>query len=314
MMELVTTVNFAAVALFSFVSAWPVSSGRGVRPDGDRASALPAAAKLPFVETSKPAEILRVPEALGPGTPPPPRPLADEPLPLGQSGEPPVEVVPAPIVRRVDIKEQNVAITFDACATKIRRNGFDRPVYDVIVTERLPATIFVSGRWVETHPEEMEELVANPLIELANHSYAHPRMVGLKQAQIEAEIDRTEKLLGIYGKKSVAFRPPYGEFDDKVLSVARERQLPAVLWDVVSGDPSPRITASTMIRNVVDQTRAGSIIIFHINGVERRTAEALPIILRELRARGFNFVHVSQLLAGKPTGVATEPPLARQAE
>lgn len=308
-MELVTTVNFAAVALFSFVSAWPVSSGRVLLP-GDTPRALPSA-KLPFMESSKPAEVLRAPELPAKGMP---RLSPDDPLPLGLSSEPPVEVVPAPIVRRVDTKEQNVAITFDACATKIRRNGFDRPVYDVIVAERLPATIFVSGRWVETHPEEMEELVANPLIELANHSYAHPRMVGLKQADIEAEIDRTERILGVYGKKSVAFRPPYGEFDEQVLKVARERQLPAVLWDVVSGDPSPRITASTMIRNVVDQTRAGSIVIFHINGVERKTAEALPVILRELRARGFNFVHVSQLLARKSPREPVEPPLARQAE
>ena len=66
---------------------------------------------------------------------------------------------------------------------------------------------------------------------------------------------------------------------------------------VVSGDPSARTTADAMIRTVLGNARAGSIIIFHINGRGHKTAEALPTIVQGLRERGFRFLPLSELMA-----------------
>ena len=223
-------------------------------------------------------------------------------LSWGATGAPvsALDVSPAPplgIITRVDNPDRRIAITFDACATKSQGYGFDRPVYQVLQRELVPATIFVSGRWVEFHPDEMTELAADPLIEFANHSYDHPHMGALSTFEIASEIDRTEAVLARYGRHSVAFRPPFGDFSRRVLEVTHDRQIPAVLWDVVSGDPSAAVTSEEMIRTVVRKTRPGSIVIFHINGRGINTASALAPILRELRERGFQFVHVSTLLA-----------------
>ena len=274
-------------------------------PCGARAAIMPYPALAPT-------------SAVGPPPPPPPLPLE---LPLA----PPVpQVQPgslardpagaAAIIRRVETQQMVIAITFDACATNTQANGFDLPVLRVLQRERVPATIFTSGRWVEFHPAAMKELAAEPLIEFANHSYDHPHMARLTADAIGDELDRTEAALGRYGRQSVAFRPPFGDFNQLVLEVAREKQLPAVLWDVVSGDPSARATAEAMIRNVVRDTMPGSIVIFHINGRETKTAEALPPIFRQLRARGFQFVHISTLLASRipaetatPLSVAADP-------
>jgi peptidoglycan/xylan/chitin deacetylase (PgdA/CDA1 family) len=205
---------------------------------------------------------------------------------------------PGPLrpIRHIVTREPAVAITFDACATRTQDNGFDQEVFDILKRERVPATIFVSGRWVETHPDAMAALVSEPLIEFGDHSYEHPRMSRLTPARIGAEIDRTEAALGHYGKRAVAFRPPFGDWNERVISVVQEHQLPTVTWDVVSGDPSARTTAPAMIREVLRRSRAGSIIIFHINGRGRKTAEALPPILAGLRERGFRFVSLSQLM------------------
>jgi peptidoglycan/xylan/chitin deacetylase (PgdA/CDA1 family) len=204
-------------------------------------------------------------------------------------------------IRRVETKEPAVAITFDACATRTHGYGFDRAVYDVLKAEKVPATIFVSGRWVEFHPRETAELASDPLITFGDHSYDHPHMARLPTPRMGQEIDQTEGTLARYGKKSVAFRPPFGEWSGRLVKVAESRQLPTVTWDVVSGDPSARTTAARMIRNVVGPARAGSIVIFHINGRGRKTAEALPVILRELRARGLRFVSLPDLLAAGTT-------------
>src|SRR6187549_1416759 len=75
-----------------------------------------------------------------------------------------------------DTKARRVAITFDACATRTQANGFDRAVLEVLKREAVPATIFVSGRWVETHPAAMVEMTSTGLLEFGNHSYDHPHM------------------------------------------------------------------------------------------------------------------------------------------
>jgi len=203
-------------------------------------------------------------------------------------------------IRRVETREPAVAITFDACATRTHGYGFDRAVYEILKKAEVPTTIFVSGRWVDFHPAEMAELARDPLVAFGDHSYDHPHMTHLPPARMGAEIDQTEAALARYGKKSVAFRPPFGDWSGRMIDVVRERGLPTVTWDVVSGDPSARTTKAGMIRNVVDHARAGSIVIFHINGRGRRTAEALPEILRDLRARGLRFVSLADLLALQP--------------
>ena len=205
-------------------------------------------------------------------------------------------------------RDPAVAITFDACATRSHHSGFDRDVFDVVKRERMPGTIFVSGRWVEAHPGEMTELAADPLVEFGDHSYDHPHMAHLPVARIVAEIDQTEAALAKYGKRSVAFRPPFGEWSSRLIYVLQELRLPTVTWDVVSGDPSARTTADGMVRNVVGKARSGSIIIFHINGRGHKTAQALPVILRELRGRGFRFVQLSELMA--TIGGTPAPPIA----
>lgn len=213
-------------------------------------------------------------------------------------------------IRRVEIDDPALAITFDACATRSQGYGFDRAVFEILKREEIPSTIFVSGRWVESHPDTMQELSRDPLVEFGDHSYDHPHMPSLAREKMLSEIDRTEAALALYGKHGVAFRPPFGEWTPRVLEVAGGRQLPTVTWDVVSGDPSLKTTTDQMIRTVVGKARSGSIIIFHINGRGWKTAEALPVIIQELRARGFRFVHLSELL---PRGGHPEPALASSA-
>ena len=135
--------------------------------------------------------------------------------------------------------------------------GFDRNVFDVVKRERIPTTIFVSGRWVEAHGDVMAELAADPLVEFGDHSYDHPHMSHLPVARIVEEIDQTEAALARYGKRSVAFRPPFGEWSHRLVYVVQDLRLPTVTWDVVSGDPSARTTSDGMIRNVLGKARAG---------------------------------------------------------
>jgi len=256
-------------------------------PAGESAASTPAS--LPPPES-------------GPGAPPTLAPASLQTL-----GPAPTVVHAVRPIGLVTIREPAVAITFDACATRSHGYGFDRKVFELLRRERIPATIFVSGRWVESHPDVMAELAADPLIEFGDHSYDHPHMAHLPVARIVEEIDQTEAALAKYGKHSVAFRPPFGEWSHRLIYAVQDLQLPTVTWDVVSGDPSAHTTTDRMIHNVVDKARAGSIIIFHINGRGWKTAEALPVIVRDLRARGYHFLLVSEMMAAGRAVVAPLP-------
>jgi peptidoglycan/xylan/chitin deacetylase (PgdA/CDA1 family) len=197
-------------------------------------------------------------------------------------------------VQRLETTDPVVAITFDACPTKPSPEGFDTEIFNFLRREHIPATVFVSGQWVENHRAEAKALAAEPLIEIGNHSYAHPPFSRLSHERVRAEIQSTDRIIEALGRHSVGVRPPYGDWADWLLDETGGK--PLVLWDVVSGDAGGRIPADRIVTEVVRRTHPGSIVIFHINGRGPETKIALPEIVQKLRARGLRFVHVSELL------------------
>jgi peptidoglycan/xylan/chitin deacetylase (PgdA/CDA1 family) len=209
-------------------------------------------------------------------------------------------------VQRVDTAAPVVALTFDACPTKPSPAGFDHEVFDILRREAVPATVFVSGQWVKSHPQEARRLAAEPLIEFGNHSFAHPPLSRISLARLRSEIAETDRMIGALGRKSVGIRPPFGDWAPEVLQAVQPT--PLVLWDVVSGDAGGHVPAARMVEDVTRRTRAGSIVIFHINGRGPETKSALPEIIRRLRARGLRFVPVSELLAQPDAAVVQALP------
>lgn len=200
-------------------------------------------------------------------------------------------------ILRVHTDEKLVALTFDACATPSQPNTFDQTVWDEIRAAGVPVTVFLSGRWIQAHPDAARALASSPLVELGNHTTNHPALAQLSEQQIAREIDDTEALIAGLGRRSVALRPPFGEWDVRTAKVAAARGLPLVLWDVVSADAGGHVRPERMIAEVTERARPGSIVIFHINGRGPHTKDALPPILANLHARGYTFVHISSLLA-----------------
>ncbi len=216
--------------------------------------------------------------------------------------------VHAGAVRRVQTQERVVALTFDACATATNTFSFDRPIFDILVRERIAATVFMAGRWIEAHPGEAREIAAQPALELANHSWDHPPFSRLSRTEIERQLDRTQAVLTGLGRTGTAFRPPFGDWQNNLLPVAAARGLPVVLWDVVSGDAGGHLKPPIIVAEVMRQVQPGSIVIFHINGRGPYTKDALPEIIRRLREGGFRFVTVSELLALKDGRVQAAKP------
>jgi peptidoglycan/xylan/chitin deacetylase (PgdA/CDA1 family) len=194
-----------------------------------------------------------------------------------------------------------VALTFDVCQDPEYPAGYDAGIVDVLERYDVPATFFMGGDWMRTHPEETKTLAANPKFELGNHSWSHPDLTKLSEEEISKEIDLTEELLfQLTGRHSHLFRPPSGYYNELVLQIIARHGMYTIQWDSVTGDPDPNFDAATILAEVKRTVRKGSIIIMHANGRGWHTAEALPSIIEYLEARGFTLVTVSQLIGLEP--------------
>jgi peptidoglycan-N-acetylglucosamine deacetylase len=192
--------------------------------------------------------------------------------------------------------QKKIALTFDACPSSTH-GGFDVRIIQTLVDSGVPATFFLSGKWIIKHRNQVKMLALVPEFELCNHSYSHPHCTTISDDSIKQELERTEFLLNsITGTSLKLFRPPYAEADQRIDSIAQNIGFTTVMYDLASGDPDSTISRDQLIRYVVTSARNGSIIVMHVNGRGWHTSEALPEIIHALRAKGFIFLKVSELL------------------
>ena len=174
-------------------------------------------------------------------------------------------------------------------------------IVDVLQRYNTPATFFMGGDWMRSHPNETMLLAANPNFELGNHSWSHPDFTQLSEEKIGQEIEMTEDMLfQLTGRHSRLFRLPSGLYNEQTLPIIAQHGMYTIQWDSVTGDPDPNFDAATILAEVERTVRDGSIVIMHGNGRGWHTAEALPLIIDYLLGRGYTLVTVSQLIGLEP--------------
>lgn len=200
-----------------------------------------------------------------------------------------------------DRDKRYVALTFDLCQKPELPSWFDQGIVDALVKYDVPATFFMGGDWMRTHPEETNLLASHARFELGNHSWSHPDLPGLSEEAISKEILKTQNLLyQLTGRQARLFRLPAGKYDDFTLVMIAWHGLYTIQWDVDTGDPDPTIDAKRMNWAVRERVQNGSIILMHANGRGWHTGEALPEMIEYLQGEGYTLVTVSQLLGLEP--------------
>src|SRR5690606_38694891 len=154
-------------------------------------------------------------------------------------------------------------------------------------------TFIRCGRSVEKHLE-LVKMIACEGHELGNHSYTHPHMNSLSEREIAHELNRTHHLIKeLTGQTPTLFRPPFGEYNNKVIETARACGYTTIIWDVDSLDWKD-LTAEVMLDRILTRIKPGSIVLFHNAG--KNTPQALARLLPILKGRGFAIVPISELL------------------
>jgi peptidoglycan/xylan/chitin deacetylase (PgdA/CDA1 family) len=194
------------------------------------------------------------------------------------------------LVDRVETDEKVVALTFD--------DGPTARTPDVLRTLgelRVPATFYLVGEDLAAHPEYGAAIVGAGH-EIGNHSYTHRRMVLVSGDTVREEIERTDAEIRRAGYPGpISFRPPYGKKLWTLPHYLADHDRTSVTWDV-EPDSAGVASREAIIGDALARTRPGSIILLHVmHGPD--SLAAVPEIVNRLRAQGYRFVTVSELLA-----------------
>ena len=189
----------------------------------------------------------------------------------------------------VERDDKVVSISFDASW------GADKtiPILDILDQYGVKTTFFLVGGWVDKYPDMVKEIFARGH-EIGNHSNTHPQMSKLGEEGIRDELrmmsDKVEKLTGV---RPTLFRPPYGDYNNRVVQVSRAEGYEAVQWSIDSLDWKDRGTQD-IIKRCTYKVENGDIVLFHNDSND--IVNALPTVIQHYQGLGYTIVPVGQLI------------------
>ena len=189
----------------------------------------------------------------------------------------------------VDRDDGALSISFD-CAWG---TDYTDKILDTLDFYNVKATFFVVQFWAEKYPDYLKKIVERGH-EVGTHSKTHPKMSELTAAEIEEELKSSVAAIeSVTGQKVKLFRPPFGDYDDKVITAAENLGLYTIQWNVDSLDWK-NLSAEQIAARVIKKAGSGSIILMHNNGLH--TAESLPLIFTATQQKGLVYRPISELI------------------
>jgi peptidoglycan/xylan/chitin deacetylase (PgdA/CDA1 family) len=202
--------------------------------------------------------------------------------------------VTATEIARGDPSRPWIALTFDAGASLVPWPS----ILDTLREKDVQCTFFLTGDTLRR--PEAPDLVRQTLAdghELGNHSDTHPYFTELTDEEIAEQLAAVEEMVVEMTGASTKpyFRPPFGNRDDRVRRAVQANGYVTIYWTYHVWDWVEDRTTEKVYNYAVEGACNGAIVVMHVGAQE--TADALPAIIDELRARGYRLVTLSQLLS-----------------
>ena len=193
----------------------------------------------------------------------------------------------------VEREDNAIAISFDASWG----GSQTMEILDILDRYGIKATFFLVGIWVDKYPELVQEISARGH-EIGNHSDSHPHMSSLNEAQIRTELTGvSDKIEALTGTRPTLFRPPYGDYNNPVVTVSRSAGYECVQWSVDSLDWKNR-GVEDLVRRATSNVQPGDIVLFHNDS--QYITQALPSVLDAYQQQGLAVIPVGELLLDGP--------------
>ncbi|GAA0381275.1 polysaccharide deacetylase family sporulation protein PdaB [Bacillus horti] len=202
-------------------------------------------------------------------------------------------------IYKVATSDKKIALTFDISWGNERPG----PILDVLESRGVKdATFFLSSPWAENHPDIVKRIHEQGF-EIGSHGHKHDNYSTFKDDEIRQQLVKSNNILrSLTGKTPTLLRTPNGDYDKRVLRIAQELNFTVIQWNTDSRDwLNPG--SDKIVQNVVEHVVPGDIILLHASDSSKQTHEALPQIIDRLQQDGYQFVTVSELLAGVKTNI-----------
>jgi peptidoglycan-N-acetylglucosamine deacetylase len=189
--------------------------------------------------------------------------------------------------------EKVIALTFDD-------GPWPETTEQILATlkqEHVKATFYMIGQPLKSFPEIGKKVLADGHV-IANHTLHH-WYKKMSPLVAQREIEDTSKIIKeVLNVETEYFRPPGGVLTNGLVAYAQQHKQSVNMWSVDSGDSHPkRPSVEAMIKTVVNGATPGGIVLMHDGGGSHaNTAKAVPAIIAKLRAQGYKFVTVPELL------------------
>jgi len=205
--------------------------------------------------------------------------------------------------RRIRTKNKIIALTFDACGGK-GGSGYDNKLINYLRREKIPAFLFLSGRWIKRNRKVTEELARDPLFRIGNHGMYHrpASITGKKIYKRTGTYNITELYYEIYssarmihkitGKVPRLYRPGTAFIDDVAMKIVRDMKFKVVSYSVNPGDAELKLPLNVMIGRFFIKTHPGAIVILHMNKPKGKTLKILQVVVPSLQKMGYKFVQL----------------------
>lgn len=207
-----------------------------------------------------------------------------------------------------------IALTLDYCELCTNVNGYQSEVIKYLREHNIPATLFISGKWMRSHPDIMQQLMVDPLFEIGNHAWSHANFALTPIDIIDAQVLATQaqyillrNQLAAHAKRCgmteemkyipaqpALLRLPYGRCNDVALRRLNELGFKVIQWSSVGLEM--HLASQAECEVLANQLMTGSVILLHGNNVPKHTLAFLQKIVTLLQKKGFSFVTVSDLL------------------
>ena len=201
------------------------------------------------------------------------------------------------VKKKIKTSEKIVALTLDACGG-YGGNGYDKSLIAFIEKEKIPATLFLSGKWIKKHWADTTLLAENPLFSIANHGFNHKpasviagRRYNIRGTTSVRDLyyevfENADLIRSITGELPHYYRPGTASIDTVAVRIVQDMGFETIGFSICPGDADPRLSLRILKRNFLVSLKPGAVILLHMNKPKGKTLRLLRLVVPRLREKG----------------------------
>lgn len=172
--------------------------------------------------------------------------------------------------------------------------GYTSQILDVLKQNHVKAVFFITGHYLNTQPDLVKRMLEEGHI-VGNHTVNHKSLPSLSEKELEKEImDLHKALYEKFGYEMKYFRPPKGEFSEKVLNTVKNLGYQSIFWSFAydDWDENKQGREEYGKSKILDNLHNGSILLLH--ATSKDNANILDTVIKEAQKMGYQFQPITE--------------------